>query len=56
MAKLSSRKAVYTGSFDPVTLGHLHIIERSSALYEQLIIGIGVNQEKKPLFEIEERL
>lgn len=56
MAKLSSQKAVYTGSFDPVTLGHLHIIERSSALYEKLIIGIGVNQEKKPLFEIEERL
>jgi pantetheine-phosphate adenylyltransferase len=56
MAKLSPRKAVYTGSFDPITLGHLHIIERSSALYEHLIIGIGVNQEKRPLFAIEERL
>ena len=56
MAKLSPRKAVYTGSFDPITLGHLHIIERSSVLYEHLIIGIGVNQEKRPLFAIEERL
>ena len=56
MTKLSSRKAVYTGSFDPITLGHLHIIERSSALFDQLVIGIGVNQEKRPLFEIEERL
>jgi pantetheine-phosphate adenylyltransferase len=48
MTKLSSRKAVYTGSFDPITLGHLHIIERSSALFD--------HQEKRPLFEIEERL
>lgn len=54
--KLSSSKAVYTGSFDPVTLGHLHIIERSTLLYDELIIGIGVNMAKSPLFGIEERL
>jgi pantetheine-phosphate adenylyltransferase len=56
MQTLSATKAVYTGSFDPVTLGHLHIIERSAKLYEQLIIGIGVNLAKRPLFDIEERL
>ena len=54
--KLSSAKAVYTGSFDPVTLGHLHIIERSAQLYEELVIGIGVNMAKSPLFGIDERL
>ena len=58
MAKteLSARKGVYTGSFDPVTLGHLHIIERAAGLYEHVVVGIGVNQEKRPLFAIEERL
>jgi pantetheine-phosphate adenylyltransferase len=56
MATLSRSKAVYTGSFDPITLGHLHIIERSAILYEELIIGIGVNTEKSPLFSVEERI
>ncbi|WP_442506860.1 pantetheine-phosphate adenylyltransferase [Novipirellula sp. SH528] len=48
--------AVYTGSFDPVTLGHLHVIERASRLFDKLIIGIGVNSDKKPLFEPQERV
>lgn len=56
MIALSPAKAVYTGSFDPVTLGHLHIIERSALLYERLVIGIGVNTEKSPLFSVEERI
>ena len=56
MRKLSPRKAVYTGSFDPITLGHLHIIERSAEIFDEVVVGIGVNQEKRPLFEIEERL
>lgn len=50
------KSAVYTGSFDPVTLGHLNVIERSSRLVERLIIGIGVNSEKRGLFLPEERL
>lgn len=54
--ELSARTGVYTGSFDPVTLGHLHIIERAAGLYEYVVVGIGVNQEKRPLFAIEERL
>lgn len=53
---LSSRIAVYTGSFDPITLGHLNIIERSARLFDTLIVGIGVNSAKQPMFEVEERL
>ena len=52
---LDPHVAVYTGSFDPVTLGHLHVIERAASLYDRLVIGVGVNVEKKPLFTPEER-
>lgn len=48
--------AVYTGSFDPISLGHLNVIERSSQLVESLVIGIGINSEKSGLFEPDERL
>jgi pantetheine-phosphate adenylyltransferase len=51
-----SRRAVYTGSFDPITLGHLNVIERSSRLVDELIVGIGTNIEKQPLFTAEERV
>ncbi len=54
--KLSHRVAVYTGSFDPVTSGHLHIIERASKIFETLIVGIGINADKRPLFDIGERV
>jgi pantetheine-phosphate adenylyltransferase len=47
--------AVYTGSFDPITLGHLNIIERASRLVDRLIVGIGVNVDKQPIFSPEER-
>jgi pantetheine-phosphate adenylyltransferase len=50
-----SRRAVYTGSFDPLTLGHLNVIERSSRLVDTLIVGIGLNIEKQPLFTADER-
>lgn len=50
-----SRRAVYTGSFDPITLGHLNVIERSSRLVDHLIVGIGLNIEKQPLFTADER-
>jgi pantetheine-phosphate adenylyltransferase len=53
---LSPQIAVYTGSFDPVTLGHLHIIERSAQLYEALVIGVGMNSAKQSLFDTDERL
>ena len=50
------RAAVYTGSFDPITLGHLNVIERGSRLVDRLIIGIGINSEKQGLFQPAERL
>ncbi len=50
------RTAVYTGSFDPITLGHLHIIQRASPLFDELVIGIGINADKKALFAPEERV
>ena len=56
MADGNSRVAVYTGSFDPVTLGHLNVIQRSSRLVDRLIVGVGVNIEKQPLFTPGERV
>jgi len=51
-----SRRAVYTGSFDPITLGHLNVIERSSRLVDELIVGVGTNIEKESLFTADERV
>lgn len=48
-------KALYTGSFDPLTNGHLNIIERAAKLYDELTIGIIVNPSKKCAFSLEER-
>lgn len=53
---MSERIAVYTGSFDPVTLGHLNVIQRAAQIMDRLVIGIGVNVEKQSLFSPEERL
>ena len=53
---LSPRVAVYTGTFDPVHLGHLDIIKRSSHLFDRLIVGVGINPDKATLFTIEERV
>lgn len=50
------RIAVYTGTFDPITLGHLNVIERGSKLVDRLIVGIGINPGKEPLFTTEERV
>jgi len=55
MSNTKPRVAVYTGSFDPITLGHLNVIERSSMLVDKLIVGIGINIEKQYLFSPEER-
>lgn len=49
------KTAVYPGSFDPVTKGHLNIIERASRLFEHVIVCVMVNCEKSPLFSLEER-
>jgi pantetheine-phosphate adenylyltransferase len=51
-----ARLAVYAGSFDPPTLGHLDLIERASALFSDVIVGIGMHPTRHPLFAVEERL
>lgn len=50
------RRAVYPGSFDPVTFGHLDVIRRSAALVDELIVGVLNNHTKTPLFSVEERV
>ncbi|MEM7782385.1 MAG: pantetheine-phosphate adenylyltransferase [Planctomycetota bacterium] len=50
------KTAVYTGSFDPITLGHVNMIQRSSRIVDHLVIGIGVNISKSGLFQPEERV
>jgi pantetheine-phosphate adenylyltransferase len=49
------RRAIYPGSFDPVTNGHLDIIERGCKLFDEIIVGILVNPDKQPFFTLEER-
>lgn len=56
MSTFDTRIAVYTGSFDPLTLGHLSVIERASRLFDRLIVGVGINVEKPPFFTPEERV
>jgi pantetheine-phosphate adenylyltransferase len=50
------RIGLYAGSFDPVTLGHLDIIRRGARLVDQLIVSVGINPDKKPLFTSTERV
>ncbi len=49
------RRAIFPGSFDPITLGHFDIINRSIPLFDEIIIAIGVNAEKKYMFSLEDR-
>ena len=52
---MSRALAVYAGSFDPATLGHLDLIERAAALFDNVIVAIGVHPTKSPLFSADER-
>jgi pantetheine-phosphate adenylyltransferase len=54
--RADGRIAVYTGTFDPITYGHLDIIRRGSAIFDRIVIGVGVNPEKATLFTPEERV
>jgi len=56
MPKTSPRIGFYSGSFDPVTLGHLDVIARAARLVDRLVIGIGVHPGKAPLFSPEEKV
>jgi pantetheine-phosphate adenylyltransferase len=51
-----ARRAVYAGSFDPITLGHLWMVEQGSALFDELVVAIGINPDKRYLFDLDERL
>lgn len=48
--------AIYPGTFDPITLGHLDIIDRASKIFEKLVVSVVMNIEKTPMFEIDERV
>lgn len=50
------KRAVFPGSFDPVTLGHVDIIERALPLFDEIILAIGINLDKKYMFSLEERV
>ena len=50
------RVGLYPGTFDPITLGHLDIIRRASALVDRLVIGVAINRDKGPMFSLEERV
>src|SRR6185503_14260325 len=55
LPSLTMRRAIYPGSFDPVTNGHLDIIERGCKLFDEIIVSILVNPDKQPFFTLEER-
>ena len=50
------RIGLYPGTFDPITLGHIDIIQRAMALVDRLVIGVAINRDKGPLFNLEERV
>jgi pantetheine-phosphate adenylyltransferase len=54
--KKLGKTAIYPGTFDPITLGHVDVIERSSQMFDKVIVVIAINQKKTTLFSLEERL
>lgn len=56
MTTRQRRLAVFPGQFDPITNGHLDVIRRGVALFDELIVGVGINPEKRELFTIDERV
>ena len=50
------KTAIYPGSFDPITLGHLNIITRAASIFDRLIVCVGYNQKKSPMFTAQERV
>lgn len=50
------KTAIYPGTFDPITYGHLDIIGRASALFDKVIVTVAINPKKKPMFSIDERI
>ncbi len=55
MEKTHMKRAIFPGSFDPITLGHYDIIKRSVTLFDEVIVAIGINADKKYMFSLDER-
>ncbi|OFX03334.1 MAG: pantetheine-phosphate adenylyltransferase [Alphaproteobacteria bacterium RIFCSPHIGHO2_12_FULL_63_12] len=53
---MAKRIGLYPGTFDPITLGHVDIIERAVKMVDELVIGVAINRDKGPLFSLEERV
>lgn len=53
---MRAQRAVYPGTFDPVTNGHIDVIQRARAIFSEVIVAVAVNPEKQPLFSLEERV
>lgn len=53
---MKNRLAIYPGTFDPITRGHMDIIERAATLFEEVVVAVGLNIGKEPLFSVEERI
>ncbi len=53
---MNKRRGLYPGTFDPLTLGHVDIIERAVKLVDELVIGVAINRDKGPLFSLDERV
>ncbi len=51
-----NRRAIYPGTFDPITNGHLDIIRRASHMFDEIIVSVAANQEKKPMFSLQQRI
>ena len=56
MSRLKKRTALYPGSFDPVTFGHIDLIDRARKIFDEVRVAVAINGEKKPLFSVEQRL
>ena len=50
------RICLFPGTFDPITKGHVDVIERAASLFDKLVIGIGINSSKQPMFSVEQRI
>lgn len=53
---MEKRRAIYPGSFDPVTFGHLDLIQRALMIFDEIIVVVAINSQKKTLFSVEERM
>lgn len=51
-----NQAAIYAGTFDPLTYGHLDVIERAARIFPRVVVGVAASQEKSPLFSLEERM